>query len=386
MSLADSFLADLDDIVSDLVQVSDDAKPHFKSQLLNSLDKVRLEPCVERIAEASEFGPAADLELQALQQSVETVYSRRFPALIQIVPEPSEYLQVASRLGADPRRFTSFDTILSRTAAVALSVTSSTASPLTADELAWVTGETETALKLIAMKTEAMSFLQQFMPQVAPNLLSLLGVEIAARLAVAAGGVDKLATMPAQNIESVGASRRQGLGLSATAKQGLIWLCDIVQQTHSDYQKKAVRLLVSKAALAARADQYGQDPHQGERLRAQVEQNLEKCQTPGEARQVKILPVPIEKSRPKRGGARHRKMKEKYGASEFQKKMNRVKFGEAEKEDAFGTGLGMIGLETGGSLRGPREKTRKSGSGAIAKPEFEVAAPAPSAKPAGKYF
>ena len=364
MSLADAFLADLEDIEETSAQatqtVTESAlRPFFKSTLMTSLDRVRLEPSADGMAEASDFGPAADLELAALQLSLESVYSRRFSALIQIIPEAGQYVQVVNRLSQDPRRPASFEDLLPRAASVALTVTASTASPLTAEEFHWAQAESATGLQLLILKREAQLFLERWMPTVAPNLSTLLGVSLAARLAVAAGGVAKLASMPAQNIESVGAERRQGLGLGLTAKQGLIWGCDLVRETADDFKRKAVRLLVSKAALAARADQFGKDPEVGARLRAQVEENLRKAQAPGEAKQVRILPIPIDKARPKRGGARHRKMKEKYGASEFQKKMNRVKFGEeAELESAFGARLGMVGQETGGSLRGPREKKR----------------------------
>ena len=48
----------------------------------------------------------------------------------------------------------------------------------------------------------------------------------------------------------------------------------------------------------------------------------------------KALPIPEERSKPKRGGRRHRRQKEQQEVSEIQKQLNRIKFGE--REDTVG--------------------------------------------------
>lgn len=49
---------------------------------------------------------------------------------------------------------------------------------------------------------------------VAPNLCQLVGSAIAAKLIACAGGIDKLAAMPACNIQVMGGSRSAQIGLS----------------------------------------------------------------------------------------------------------------------------------------------------------------------------
>ena len=49
---------------------------------------------------------------------------------------------------------------------------------------------------------------------VAPNLCQLVGSVIASKLIATAGGVDKLAAMPACNIQVMGGSRAAQVGLS----------------------------------------------------------------------------------------------------------------------------------------------------------------------------
>lgn len=59
-----------------------------------------------------------------------------------------------------------------------------------------------------------MMYLETCMQAVAPNLCQLLGSTIASKLVATAGGVDKLAAMPACNIQVMGGSRSAQVGLS----------------------------------------------------------------------------------------------------------------------------------------------------------------------------
>jgi U4/U6 small nuclear ribonucleoprotein PRP31 len=52
------------------------------------------------------------------------------------------------------------------------------------------------------------------MQVVAPNLCQLVGSTIASKLVATAGGIDKLAAMPACNIQVMGGSRSAQIGFS----------------------------------------------------------------------------------------------------------------------------------------------------------------------------
>merc|ERR1719323_2318080 len=55
----------------------------------------------------------------------------------------------------------------------------------------------------------------------------------------------------------------------------------------------------------------------------------------------KTLPPPEDKPRAKRGGKRHRRIKEKYGQSEFRKLINRVKFGHEPEDNIYTEDWGL---------------------------------------------
>merc|ERR1711957_608685 len=76
-------------------------------------------------------------------------------------------------------------------------------------------------------------------------------------------------------------------------------------------------------------------------LREKILQSLAKAQEPPPAKQKKTLPPPEDKPRAKRGGKRHRRIKEKYGQTEFKKAVNRVKFGADAEDNIYGEDWGL---------------------------------------------
>lgn len=59
-----------------------------------------------------------------------------------------------------------------------------------------------------------MIYLETCMQVAAPNLCQLVGSAIASKLIAVAGGIDKLAAMPACNIQVMGGNRSAQIGLS----------------------------------------------------------------------------------------------------------------------------------------------------------------------------
>jgi len=153
----------------------------------------------------------------------------------------------------------------------------------------------------------------------------------------------------------VGSSKKASMGMSAAGNanlgHGVIYGSEIVQMTHPAYRNRAIKLIAGKCGLASRVDSFHESPTAeiGRVLKEQIVKSLTKVQEPPPAPQKKALPIPDDKPSTKRGGKRHRRMKEKYGLSDFRKQANRLKFGP-DAEDEYGTngkGFGMIGKSTG---------------------------------------
>jgi nucleolar protein 56 len=136
------------------------------------------------------------------------------------------------------------------------------------------------ASRITALETEAeelQQFVEQRTPEVAPNLASLAGPELAARLMALAGGLDNLAKKPSGTVQVLGAEQSLFAHLSGNApspKHGVIYLHDAVRETPPDQRGSAARALAGKLSIAARIDYYS-----GERrpeLAAELDERIER--------------------------------------------------------------------------------------------------------------
>ena len=98
------------------------------------------------------------------------------------------------------------------------------------------------------------------MPGRTPNLHALLGPELSARLLAQAGGLARLARLPASTIQVLGAERaffehlRRG---TAPPRHGLLFLHPAIQSAPRSERGKLARALAGKVAIAARLDLAG---------------------------------------------------------------------------------------------------------------------------------
>jgi len=291
-----------------------------------------------------------DDEMMNIHRFVRDIYSKKFPELESIVTSPLDYLQVVQRIGNTKDLTTiDFSDILPNTAVMAITVTASMTSgaQLPRQELDKLLVACDEAFLLNDCKRDVLLYLESRMSGLAPNLSALLGAALAAKLITAAGGLLNLARMPAQNIILVGSQKKAllGMGSGAYSTQGIILLSDLIVSTPMEFRNRAVKLVAGKCGLAARVDSFHESPlgQVGTQLREKILQSLAKAQEPPPAKQKKTLPPPEDRPRAKRGGKRHRRIKEKYGQTEFKKLANRVKFGPDAEENIYSEewGLGL---------------------------------------------
>jgi nucleolar protein 56 len=97
------------------------------------------------------------------------------------------------------------------------------------------------------------------MEDVAPNLSEVLGPLLGARLIARAGGLEKLAKLPASSIQVMGAREalfkhlREG---TSSPKHGFIFRHPLISGAPKPLRGRIARMLAGKAAIAARVDYY----------------------------------------------------------------------------------------------------------------------------------
>ncbi|MFZ0891324.1 MAG: hypothetical protein WB778_01030 [Thermoplasmata archaeon] len=102
--------------------------------------------------------------------------------------------------------------------------------------------------------------LEQAVPRRAPNLVALLGASLTARLLAKAGGLDRLARLPASTIQVLGAERaffEHLRGKAPPPRHGLLFLHPQIQSAPRAQRGKLARALAGKVAIAARIDSQG---------------------------------------------------------------------------------------------------------------------------------
>jgi len=106
------------------------------------------------------------------------------------------------------------------------------------------------------------SYLKNRMVAIAPNLTTLVGELVGARLISHAGSLMNLAKHPASTVQILGAEKALFKALKTkhdTPKYGLIYHAQLVGQTTTALKGKVSRMLAAKASLACRVDAFSDD-------------------------------------------------------------------------------------------------------------------------------
>lgn len=159
-------------------------------------------------------------------------------------------------------------------AAPQYTVENSMGGPLGPTEQEAVRALARTASTLYSNKAEIEKYVDIAMLEVAPNVAALLQPVLAARMLKQAGGLRRLATMPAGTIQTLGAEKalfrhiKEG---KRPPKHGFLMQHPLVHRAPRYHRGALARSLAAKVALAARADMFTKAPDVGQRLAAEFQ-------------------------------------------------------------------------------------------------------------------
>jgi nucleolar protein 56 len=128
------------------------------------------------------------------------------------------------------------------------------------------------------------SYLQDKMASVAPNLATLIGDTVGARLISHAGSLTNLAKYPASTVQILGAEKALFRALKTkgnTPKYGLIFHSSFIGRAGSKNKGRISRFLANKCSIASRIDCFSEVSTRiyGEKLKEQVEDRLKFYET-----------------------------------------------------------------------------------------------------------
>jgi len=139
----------------------------------------------------------------------------------------------------------------------------------------------ESIERLSELRKKIADAIELEMRDIAPNLCSLAGELLGARLIARAGGLESLARMPASKIQVMGASKALFKHLQYGAKppkHGLIFQHPLVRGSPLGKRGKIARTMAAKLAIAARLDFYSKKAHP--ELLAQMEKRVSEINKP----------------------------------------------------------------------------------------------------------
>ncbi|MEM1513646.1 MAG: NOP5/NOP56 family protein [Candidatus Thermoplasmatota archaeon] len=123
-------------------------------------------------------------------------------------------------------------------------------------------------------RDELQNYIKIAMEEIAPNLTELVGYSIASKLVAKAGGIERLAKMPASTIQLLGAERalfrhlKDGL---PPPKHGIIFQHEMVNKAPKNKRGKIARMIASKISIACKADAFTGNKI-GEKLKKEMEE------------------------------------------------------------------------------------------------------------------
>merc|ERR1712060_483169 len=133
-------------------------------------------------------------------------------------------------------------------------------------------------------RKELSSYLQNKMALVAPNLATLIGDTVGARLISHAGSLTNLAKAPASTVQILGAEKALFRALKTrgnTPKYGLIFHSSFIGRAGAKNKGRISRYLANKCSIASRIDCFSEDSTTvfGSKLKEQVEDRLKFYET-----------------------------------------------------------------------------------------------------------
>lgn len=240
--------------------VRDKALEQAREKLKESADRDRL------MVKAVNFLDETQNNLEQETQRFRDWYQLHFPELTEEISDDEHLIKILSK-NVERNQVNGFESLAEN----------STGMPLTDEDIEIL----EDSLTLLEKKMERRKRLENYIETVAeeemPNLSTVLGTLLAARIVSEAGGLEELAKKPASTVQMLGAEKalfRYLHGKGTPPKHGILFQHNFVNSLPENKRGKMARFLANKAVMAARIDNYG-DKQKGEDLRQECLERFE---------------------------------------------------------------------------------------------------------------
>ncbi len=229
-----------------------------------------------------------DKAVNTFSMRVREWYSWHFPELIKIVSENQKYARLVLFIG--DKKALSDDhlhelaAVVDDDADIAQSIIDAARVSMGQDisevDMENVVDFAKRVVSLSDYRKSLSGYLVSKMSIVAPNLATLIGETVGARLISHAGSLTNLSKYPASTVQILGAEKALFRALKTkgnTPKYGLIYHSSFIGRAGQKNKGRISRFLANKCSIASRIDNFSEAPTTkfGTALRQQVEERLE---------------------------------------------------------------------------------------------------------------
>jgi len=265
------------------------------AELRNWMHKVSVELTKMRVRKAGEKRDQVVAQaIQTIDDMDKTVnlfmgrirewYGLHFPELDRLVEKHETYARLVANLGRR-ENFTAENLEKeglpkAKAEQIAGSAEKSMGADLEEDDLVQIQALCKNTLQLYDVRQSLEGYMDSIMEDVAPNIKSLVGSLLGARLIALTGGLSNLAKMPASTIQVLGAEKALFRSLKTGTrppKHGIIFQHTLIHEAKRWQRGKMARALAGKLAIAARADAFS-GKHIGDNLKIGLEKRIKEIQ------------------------------------------------------------------------------------------------------------
>ncbi len=227
-------------------------------------------------------------------------YGIYFPEMDRLIEKHETYSRLVMKLGY--RENYTFEAVQAegipneRSELLAKTAQSSMGADISETDLIQIQTLSRDVLSLYELRKSMENYVDRTMEELAPNIRTVAGALLGARMIAIAGGLQNLAMRPASTIQVLGAEKALFRSLKTGArppKHGLIFQHTLLHDAKRWQRGKIARVIAGKLSIAARADAFGGN-YIGEMLKGEINRRLEEIRE-----KYKEPPVPKEpKPRP----------------------------------------------------------------------------------------
>jgi len=202
-----------------------------------------------------------DKEINTYCMRVREWYGWHFPELTKVIPDPVTYCKVVQHMGTrDKAPNSDLSEYVPEAMEEEIKELSqvSMGTEISEEDMENIAELCGQVIDLSAYREQLWDYLRSRMAAIAPNLSTLVGELVGARLIAHTGSLITLAKYPASTIQILGAEKALFRALKVknkkTPKYGLIYHASLIGQAPTKGKGKIARVLAAKAALCARVD------------------------------------------------------------------------------------------------------------------------------------